>query len=195
MSLRKKRRKKRSRKWPRRKLKLNSNLKVKVRSVLIFMIHDSCKFSSWNLTVFPFKPKPDSVLLFSDEVKLPSVAPPKYKSRVEEEEILVLEQIFREELTEEDKTFFKTAYDQILGDYPDLLDGITWFSAPEIPSSARRRQPSSVDMRHSTGCARTEGFYRVSVSPPYFGLTGVFIFPTVVIIGLLLGFFLLQTSV
>ncbi|KAL5257106.1 hypothetical protein ACHWQZ_G012141 [Mnemiopsis leidyi] len=97
-----------------------------------------------------------------DEVKLPSVAPPKYKSRVEEEEILVLEQIFREELTEEDKTFFKTAYDQILGDYPDLLDGITWFSAPEIPSSARRRQPSSVDMRHSTGCARTEGFYRMT---------------------------------
>ena len=92
---------------------------------------------------------------------MPTVTPQKYTPRFDEEEMLVLEQLFREDLTEEDKVFFKTAYDQILSENPDLLDGVTWLSAPEIPNSVRRRQPSSVDVRHPTGCARTEGFYRV----------------------------------
>jgi hypothetical protein len=95
------------------------------------------------------------------EIPLPIAPPLKYKPRFDEEEILVLEQLFREDLTEEDKVFLKTAYDQILSETPDLLDGVTWLSAPEIPNSARRRQPSSADVRHPTGCARTEGFYRV----------------------------------
>lgn len=96
------------------------------------------------------------------EIPLPSAPPLKYKPRLDEEEILVLEQLFREELTEEDKLFFKTAYDRILSEAPELLEGVTWLSAPEIPNSARRRQPSSADLRHPTGCARTEGFYRMT---------------------------------
>ena len=103
-----------------------------------------------------------TLLYLSEEITLPSVTPPKYAPRLDEEDILVLEQLFREDLTEEDKGFFKTAYDQLFSECRDLLEGVTWLSAPEIPYSARRRQPSSADVRHRTGCARTEGFYRVS---------------------------------
>ena len=72
-----------------------------------------------------------------------------------------MEQLFREDLVEEDKGFFKTAYDLLMKEQPELLDGVTWVSPPEIPHCGRRRQPSS-DVKHRTGCARTEGYYRVS---------------------------------
>ena len=90
------------------------------------------------------------------------VAAAKYSARCEEEEILVLEQLFRDDVTEEDKVLFKTSYDLLLKELPELLAGVTWLSPPEIPHSLRRRQPSS-DVKHRTGCARTEGYYRVSL--------------------------------
>ena len=72
-----------------------------------------------------------------------------------------MEQLFREDLGEEDKVLFKKAYDMLQTEVPDLLAGVTWLSPPELPNTTRRRQASE-NLKHRTGCARTEGFYSVS---------------------------------
>ena len=83
--------------------------------------------------------------------------PDQYKARSEEEEELILEDLFRDILSDEDKMFFKQAYHRLVAEEGDLLEGIPWLTPQEIPKSPRKR-PSD----HKTGCARSEGFYRVS---------------------------------
>eukprot|EP00116_Pleurobrachia_bachei_P004107 sb/3464369/ len=85
------------------------------------------------------------------------------KIRTPEEEIQLLEAMFREDLTEEEKGYYKQAYELLILSDPDLMDGVTWLSPTEHMMNSRRRQASTADhLRHRSGCARTEGYYKMT---------------------------------
>uniref|UniRef100_A0A4W3HCT6 COMPASS complex Set1 subunit N-SET domain-containing protein n=1 Tax=Callorhinchus milii TaxID=7868 RepID=A0A4W3HCT6_CALMI len=101
--------------------------------------------------------------------RLPSPEPPPprslFRSRSEFEEMTILYDIWNEGMDEEDVKFMKLTYDKLLqqDNCMDCLNDTLWVHHPctNVPKVKRKKKEDGL-REHVTGCARSEGYYKIS---------------------------------
>ncbi|KAJ6216177.1 hypothetical protein RDWZM_007334 [Blomia tropicalis] len=108
----------------------------------------------------------------NDENKKPSekvikVEPPSitFPQRSTNEEKKILYEFLHNGLDAEDISFLKRSYETMLNDETHLswINDVHWVDHPPtlVPQSRKRRRQDNSTRVHKTGCARTEGYYKL----------------------------------
>uniref|UniRef100_A0AAY5F3K3 [Histone H3]-lysine(4) N-trimethyltransferase n=1 Tax=Electrophorus electricus TaxID=8005 RepID=A0AAY5F3K3_ELEEL len=86
---------------------------------------------------------------------------PSYQPRSEFEEMTILYDIWNDGIDEEDIQYLKITYDKLLEQENgnDWLNDTLWVPHPHILPRRKRREDGIRD--HVTGCARSEGYYKI----------------------------------